>query len=136
MRCTIVILAIAAVNVRGDDEFAQRASPDHVPRQHTAERAGIIPPASHAASSVTPRNIVGYVNGTTFGMDNSLLGRRPGRLFDGLWPQGRKPTSWTSRYRSEGDIHVTDILALKPFRKAVIEAKDEHAHGSTQHAKE
>ena len=35
------------------------------------------------------------------------------------------PTSVSQRYQSDGPIHVPDILALKPFRKAVAGAKAE-----------
>ncbi|CAN5584773.1 hypothetical protein BH11PLA2_BH11PLA2_34980 [soil metagenome] len=107
------------------DKFAQRAGPVIVPLPHTAERAGTDRPVKNMSPSVTSRNALGYVNNMTFGMDNSLFGRFPGRLFPGLWPDGHKQTSYSHRYATEGEIHVPDVLALKPIKKAVNEAKND-----------
>jgi hypothetical protein len=63
------------------------------------------------------------VNGATFGTDFVGFGRRPGRLFPGLWPESRGGSSFTNKYATDGPIHVPDPIATKPFRKAVIEAK-------------
>jgi hypothetical protein len=128
MRGSVVIIVMLSSALGAQERRAERASPS--PREHTAARAGIDQPAAHGTTSVTPRNVLGSVNGTTFGMDNSLFGRRPGRLFPGLWPQGHAPTSHSQRYATDGPIHVPDILALKPFRRAVAGAKADHEHAS------
>ena len=102
------------------DEFAQRTPPLHIPKEHTAEAAGTDKCPEHMAPSVTKRNVLGYTNCTTFGMDYLTFACKPGRVFPGVWP--RKCVSFSDKYATDGP-HVKDIIALAPFRRAVKEAK-------------
>lgn len=126
MRCRLAsIVLLAAVPVYAADPFPARTGPDLIPREHTHERAGTSgSPAKYAQPGVGRFDGFGIVNNATFGSDFVGLGRRPGRLFPGLWPDGRKPKSFSKNYATDGPIHVPDPIATKPVRKAVIESKD------------
>ncbi len=134
-----VILLLITAGVAGADEqrFAERTPPPHIPKQHNAETSGLFLRVRRLLPSVTPHNVLGYTDQTTFGMDYTLFSRRPWTVTPGLWPTGRKVTSFASLYASE-PRHVLDVFALQPFRRAVKEAKAEKAekaekeeHGAT-----
>jgi hypothetical protein len=123
---TLMLFAVIAGPTVADDppeckRFVERAGAVCYP--HTRERSGIDNCIKRAEPSVTHRNLLGYVNCATFGMDNSLFGRRPGRVFPGLWPEGRTPTSFSARYATEGTVKVPDVVAAQPVRKAIIESR-------------
>jgi hypothetical protein len=105
------------------DPIPARTPADLIPRSHTHERAGTTGTAQYLQTGIGRFDGFGYVNGSTFGSDFVGFGRRPGRLFPGLWPNGRFGKSFSDKYATDGPIHVPDPIAAKPFRKAVIEAR-------------
>ena len=122
---TILIVALSAIPATAEEPFPARTPPDRIPREHTHERAGTVGTTKYAQPSIGRFDGFGYVNGATFGSDFVGFGWRPGRLFPGLWPDGRKQKSYSDHYATDGKIHVPDPIATKPVRKAVIEAKSE-----------
>jgi hypothetical protein len=125
VRRTVALIAcLVAVPALAADPYPARTGPDLIPRQHTHERAGTAgAPAKYAQPGLGRFDGMGMVNGATFGTDFVGLGRRPGRLFPGLWSESRAGSSFSHKYATDGPIHVPDPIATKPFRKAVIEAK-------------
>jgi hypothetical protein len=137
------------------DRFAQRAplrTPYfRYPADHTMERAGY--PQSvrpHAIPSVTRFDNAGYVGGVTL-KHNNLLGRGPGsavgpvytgvfatdytgfrqhmgRVFLAASNDPSKGRYFYRGYWAEGP-RVTDVFAIRPLRKAVLEAKHDAEHG-------
>ena len=105
------------------DPIPARTPADVIPRTHTHERAGTTGQAKYTQTGIGRFDGFGYVNGSTFGSDFIGFGRRPGRLFPGLWPNGRTAKSFSDKYATDGPIHVPDPIAAKPIRKAVIEAR-------------
>ena len=69
--------------------------------------------------SPQPGTAGGYVNGV-FGTDSVGSPRRYGRIFIGPAAHGRPIAD---NYRTE-PAHVFDIFAFRPFRNAVIGAKE------------
>jgi len=133
----VILVLIAATSAAAEDKLqklAERAPPPHIPKEHTATSSGIDRPVNHALPGVTRRNVLGYVNETTFGMDYTLFGRRPWLVSPGLWPSGRKPASYAKQYATEPRFHIPDVFALQPFRRAVKEAKAEKAGHGEPHA--
>ena len=122
---TLFALAYTAGTLAAADPFPARTPPDLIPRDHTHERAGTAGTAKYAQSGMSRFDGLGYVNGATFGSDFVGFGRRPGRLFPGLWPDGRTVKSYSKNYAADGPIHVPDPIGTKPIRKAVIEAREE-----------
>lgn len=118
----MVLLGTAAM-ASASDPFPQRTPADRIPREHTHERAGTIGSATYLQTGIGRFDGFGMVNGNTFGSDFVGFGRRPGRLFPGLWPNGRTTKSFSNKYATDGPIHVPDPIAAKPVRKAVIEAR-------------
>jgi hypothetical protein len=129
--------------------FVERTPLPRHPAAHTTERAGYPTKVSRfAVPSVTAKDVGGSVGGGrlfgnrifvkdagavtgsvfdgTYGTDYAGLHVRPGRVF--LAPSydpSVGPTVARS-YRTDGH-YPPDVIALRPFRKAVIEAK-EHGH--------
>ena len=103
-----------------------RTPADLIPRTHTHERAGTTGSAQYTQTGIGRFDGFGYVNGSTFGSDFVGFGRRPGRLFPGLWSNGRTAKSFSDKYATDGPIHVPDPIAAKPVRNAVIDARGMH----------
>lgn len=119
-----ISVGLVAIPAFAADPYPARTGPDLIPRAHTHERAGTAAaPARSAQPGLGRFDGLGMVNGATFGTDFVGLGRRPGRLFPGLWAEGRPGNSFSHKYATDGPIHVPDPIATKPFRKAVIGAK-------------
>jgi hypothetical protein len=120
----VIVVLVSAATAVASDPFPQRTPADRIPRAHTHERAGTVGTAAYTQTGIGRFDGYGYVNGNTFGTDFVGFGRRPGRLFPGLWPNGRFGKSFSDKYATDGPIHVPDPIAAKPVRKAVIEARD------------
>jgi hypothetical protein len=118
---TLFALVATSGWASGQDPFPARTGPNLPTPAHTHERAGTATPARYAAPSIQKHDGFGLVNGMTFGSDFLGFGRRPGRIFPGLWPSKSAPVA--DRYRSDGPISVPDPVGSKPLRKAVAEAK-------------
>ena len=72
------------------------------------------------------RGNIGFENGKEFyGQDVSLLFQLDIEFTDGSHQITGSDGTW--KYATDGPIHVPDILALKPFRKAVLESRAEQA---------
>ena len=146
------------------DRFVQRTPLPRQPVPHTDARAGHPLSVSRLAEpSMTCHDYGGYVGGGSL-KNNTLHARGPGSatgpLVCGTYgtdyggvhghlgrvflapsddPSRGYPISWN--YRAEGP-RVTDVLALRPFRKAVLElhedaherkyGHEEHAHGEPE----
>lgn len=127
MRSAVLIL-ILALPATAQERFAERAGTKRlIPKVMSPERAGTDKVARHADPSVVSKNAIGYVNNATFGMDYNLCGRLC-RIFPGIYPEGRKPVSFSDKYQTDPPFVVKDVIALQPFRRAVKEAKAER-HG-------
>jgi hypothetical protein len=166
MRCSFVLLgaALVACPARADDRpflqrFAERGSTRSGPiTEHSMQRAGYPLTVSRwAVPSVTRFDNGGYLGGASI-KNNNLLARGPGSaigpVYDGTFGtdytgvrqhMGRvflAPSDDASvgrpaylAYVSEGR-RVPDIFALRPFRKAVLEKREdaeEHWHGKEGH---
>lgn len=140
------------------DRFVQRAPQPRRPVDHSMERAGY--PQSvrpHAQSSVSKHDNSGYIGGARVTHNNVVHGRGPGAVTgpirDGVYGtdwtgfrehMGRvflRPSADPSRanyfyrgYSAEGP-RVTDVFALRPLRKAVLEKREdqEKKHGGEGH---
>ncbi len=144
---------------RADDRpflqrWAERAPLPHVNIEHTMDRAGYPQSVSrYSTSSITRFDNGGYIGGASL-RNNNVLARGPGSaigpVYDGTYGtdytglqqrMGRvflAPSDDPSRghpiylaYRSEGP-RVKDIFAGRPFRKAVLEKREdveERKHG-------
>lgn len=124
---SLLILTFACGVSAASDPFPARTPPDLIPREHTHERAGTVGTVKYSQPGIGRFDGFGYVNGATFGSDFMGFGRRPGRLFPGLWPDGRTTKSFAKNYATDGPIHVPDPIGTKPVRKAVIEAKEKES---------
>ena len=67
----------------------------------------------------------------TFGWDFGGFRMRPARVFLAPSPSGANRSVIANHYRAEDPFHVTDVFALRPFRKAVLEKHEakEERHG-------
>ena len=146
---------------RADDRpllqrIAERAPLPRTPVEHTADRAGYpLSVSRHAVPTYTRYDHGGYVGGASL-RNNNLLARGPGSavgpVYDGTY--GTDYTGFRAHlgrvflapsadpslgrpiylaYSSEGR-RLTDVFALRPLRKAVLE-KREHAE-EREHEKE
>lgn len=152
-----VILCAAASAAWGQSggRFVERTPyPIRWPVENTMERAGNPQRVARwAVPGVTRYEAGGYVGGGslrgnavaakghfvapgptatgTFGWDFAGYGVRPGRVFLARSPDPSAGTEFARKYRSEGP-YVLDVFALRPFRKAILEAKEhaeEREHG-------
>jgi hypothetical protein len=139
------------------DHFAQRTPPPRVPYTHTMDRAGHpLAVHSHAIPSVTRFDAGGYVGGGRL-LHNNLLGRGPwsatgptqdgtfgtdfggfrthlGRVFLAPSYDPSRGPALAQNYRTDGP-RVTDVFALRPLRKAILEKKhavEEWKHGGKE----
>ncbi|MBM3980386.1 MAG: hypothetical protein FJ304_08880 [Planctomycetes bacterium] len=157
-----VLLSLPAL-ARADDRpllqrIAERTPAPRTPVEHTAARAGNpLAVHNHAVPSVTRFDYGGYVGGATI-KNNSLTARGPasatGPLCDGVYgtdyagvranlgrlflassnDPSRGPTM-AKLYSPEGP-RVTDVFALRPFRKAVLakhEDDEKRKHAAEGH---
>jgi hypothetical protein len=158
----VILLSLPFFTQAGDhpwlERFAQRTPYPCRPIDHSAERAGTPLTVSRlAAPSMTRSDGAGYIGGASI-RNNNLSARGPcsavGPIYDGTFGtdytgvrqhMGRvflAPSSDASvgrpiylGYVAEGR-RVTDIFALRPFRKAVLEKKEEaeeRKHGKEGH---
>jgi hypothetical protein len=138
--------------------IAERTPPAIWPREHSAERAGYSQSVSRIAiPGVTRFDNGGYVGGASL-RNNNLLARGPGSA-TGPITDGTFATDYTGvranlgrvflassddpsrgnpiylAYRAEGH-RVPDVFALRPFRKAFLEAREggEEKHGGEEGA--
>jgi hypothetical protein len=118
-----LLLAVSFAVAEEPKRFVERTPRVKYPPQHTAERAGNPTGLSRwAVLTPTPGTAGGYISGT-YGTDHVGPLRRYGRIF-------RAPSADPSRGASIADNYSTDaapvkdVFALRPFRKAVIEAKE------------
>lgn len=124
MRSAVLVLLLT-LPATAQERYVERAGTKRlIPKVMNPERAGTDKTARRTEPGIGPRNAIGYVNDATFGMDYSLCGRLC-RLFPGLYPDGRKPTSFSQKYQTDPPFPVKDLVALQPFRRAVKEAKAE-----------
>jgi len=156
----VALLSLPFFTSAGDhpwlDRFAQRTPYPHRPIEHSAERAGTpLTVSRFAAPSTTRFDNGGYIGGASI-KNNNLCARGPGSaigpVYDGTFGtdytgvrqhMGRvflAPSDDPSlgrpaylAYVSEGR-RVPDVFALRPFRKAVLEKREEaeereHGHG-------
>jgi hypothetical protein len=122
MRACLLLLVLAPF-AAAQDRYAERTGTHHIPKEHTAERAGIDRPVNHVQPSITSHTTLGYVNGATFGSDYVGLVRWPSRVFPGLWPS--RPKSFSDKYATDSHVHIPDVIAAQPIRRAVKDAKEE-----------
>ncbi|MCE9564373.1 MAG: hypothetical protein K8U57_20240 [Planctomycetes bacterium] len=151
-----VLLSVASGSAFGQDRFVERAPIPRLEIPHTMERAGN--PLSvnrFAIPSVPAHNAGGYIGGQrlfghrafltkgalsspgavavgTYGTDYAGITVRPGRVF--LAPSYDPSIGPTvaRAYRTDGP-QVTDVFALRPVRKAVLEAREDREGHSTGH---
>lgn len=154
----VAFLSFSLVATAGDhsflDRFAQRAPLPRANIEHSMARAGYPQSVSpHAVPSVTRFDNAGYIGGGSL-RNNNLCARGPGSavgpIYDGTFGTdftglrahlGRvflAPSDDPSRgrdfyrgYSAEGP-RLTDVFALRPFRKAVLEKRadvEEKKHG-------
>jgi len=83
-----------------------------------------------------PGAVTGPVTTGTFGWDFAGFRMRPGRVFLAPSPDGANRSVIARHYRAEDPVHVPDVFALRPFRKAVLEKHEakEERHGGGEHA--
>jgi hypothetical protein len=121
-----IALSFCAITVFAGEPISSRTGSKLPLAVHSHERAGTATVARFAAPSIQKHDGFGLVNGTTFGSDYFGLGRRPGRIFPGLWPSRSQPVA--DRYRAEPKFAIPDPVGSKPFRKAVAEAAAPEGH--------
>ncbi len=142
----LVVLVFCGSPAFGQERFVERTPRPRHPAAHTMERAGNPTTVKrHAQPSVTAKDVGGYIGGGrlhgnrifakgstvatgpvadgTFGTDYAGVKVRPNRVF--LAPSYDPSVGPTvaRAYRTEGH-YPPDVFALRPFRKAVIEAKE------------
>jgi hypothetical protein len=153
MRALLVVVFCGGATAAAQERFVERTPLPHRPPVHSMARAGNpVGVSCLAVPSVTARDVGGYVGGAkllgnhifakgagvatgpladgTFGTDYAGLTVRPNRVF--LAPSydpSVGPTVARS-YRTDGP-HVPDVLALRPFRKAILEKKEDAEHRHT-----
>jgi hypothetical protein len=126
MRSSAVLFVVLFVPVAVADEpkrVAERTPPVKFPPQHTDERAGTTAGLSRfAVLTPTPGTGVGYVNGA-FGSDHVGAPRRFARIFNPPAADPSRGPAISDHYRTDA-APVPDVFALRPFRNAVIGAKE------------
>ena len=122
----LALVAVAAIVGRADAQrFAERTPPPRVPAVAPAWPSDGLPPlARHVRPSTGPKLGVGTINGT-FGYD--YVNRRPGRVFLTPSADPSRGPSIARSYRTD-PVVTYDPIALRPVRKAVIEAKEAASH--------
>ncbi len=158
------ILALSTSSTRADDRpllqrIAERTPQPLRPVEHTAARAGYpLSVKPHAIPSVTRFDHGGYVGGAslrnndlfasgpgsapgatqygTYGTDFGGFRAHLGRVFLASSNDPARGHPAYLAYRSDGP-RITDVLALRPLRKAVLEKREqieERKHEKEGHA--
>ena len=150
MRWAILGMLFASPAV-AQDRFVERTPAPRKPVDHSMTRAGN--PRSiawWAQPSVGRHDVGGYVGGGTlknntplakgpgavtgptedgtFGTDFAGFRTRMGRVFLAPSADPSRAPSIARAYRTDGP-HVPDVFAWRPFRKAVLEKKDDFGSG-------
>ena len=153
---SIVVCGLCGSGAMAQDgtRFVERTPYPKYPHVHTMERAGYpMEVRPHATPSVTFRDVGGYIGGGrlrhnnffvrgpfaatgpvndgTYGTDYAGIRVRPGRVFLGASADPSAGPSFGRGYRTDGPF-PTDVFALRPFRKALVEkreAAEERRHG-------
>ncbi len=149
MRFSLPLLLLAASSALSQDRFVERTPLPRKPLEHTMPRAGdsrrIAP---WAVPSVTRFEAGGFIGGGsvrgntilakgpitatgpltegTFGTDFAGFHLRMGRVFLAPSADPADGPSIARTYRTEGP-HVPDVFAIRPFRKAILEKKEDIA---------
>ncbi len=120
-RLRLALIAVAVIAGRADAQrYAERTPPPRAPAVAPAWPADGLPPlARYVRPSTIPRLGVGNINGT-FGYD--YVNRRPGRVFLTPSADPSRGPSIARAYRTD-PVVTYDPIALRPVRKAVLEAK-------------
>jgi hypothetical protein len=143
------------------ERFAMRTPCPRIPAEHSMQRAGYpMDVKPHAIPSVTRFDHGGYIGGGS-PWRNDLLARGPGsalgvpqcvgvfgtdfggfrahlgRVFLAPSNDPSRGPSLQALYNADGP-RVVDVFALRPLRKAVLEARadKEHKHGGSGHGGE
>ena len=158
-----LVLVSLSPAARADDRpllqrIAERTPLPHANIEHSAERAGYpLSVKPRAVPTTTRFDHGGYIGGASL-RNNNLIARGPGSaigpVYDGTY--GTDYTGFRAHlgrvflapshdpslgrpiylaYNSEGR-RVTDVFALRPFRKAVLEKREdaeERKHGGKEH---
>lgn len=130
---------------------AERTPMPRKPVEHTMARAGYpLEVKPHAIPSLTrfdlpgfigggtpapmawrysgPASAIGHIHDGVFGTDFAGFALRGGRVFLVPVADPQRGNVWTRGYSPEGP-RLTDIGTLRPFRKAVLEAREAKEHG-------
>ncbi len=160
-----VLLSLPALACADDrpllQRIAERTPAPRTPVEHTAQRAGFpLSVHNHAVPSVTRFDYGGYIGGATV-KNNNLFARGPGsatgpvqdgvfgtdyagvrsnlgRLFLAPSDDPSRGRDFARGYSPEGP-RVTDVFALRPFRKAVLETRadrEKRTHAAEGHGKD
>ena len=121
--CVTLPFALPFAVAEEPKRFVERTPTVKFPAQHTDERAGNPAGVSRwAVLTPTPGTAGGSVNGT-YGTDHVGPLRRYGRLFRAPSADPSRGASIADNYRTDA-APVRDVFALRPFRTAVIAAKE------------
>jgi hypothetical protein len=155
------LLALPAIPVAAGEHprlerFVQRTPMPARPVEQTMATAGYPQQVSkHAIPSITRFDGPGYIGGSelchpfargegaatgptqtgTYGTDFIGFRQRPGRVFLAGADDPTLGYPFARKYRTDGP-RITDVFALRPVRKAVLEAKEdkeERKHGGEGH---
>lgn len=145
------VLALSgAASGQDGERFVERTPPRHIPPHNTQQRAGYpYHLAPWAVPGVSRYEAGGYVGGErlthnsaltkghgvvtgptrdgTFGWDFAGFHIRPGRVFLRSSDDPSRGRNYARGYRTDGP-RVPDPLALRPLRKALLEAQEEREH--------
>ncbi len=144
MRPFAAALALAAcpAAASADERFVERVPYPHVPIVQSQQQAGYpqqvkphaVPGVNHSKEAGgyvlgRPQPGTGSATGGTFGWDHVGHPKAPKRWSFAPSINLAKSNTWDG-YDAEGP-KVKDIFAVRPFRRAVHEAQDEHGkvHG-------
>lgn len=133
MRGILLLLVATIPAAAADERHAERLGDHKHPYRHTAEASGTDKCPRHAKPSVTSKNIFGYVNGSTFGMDYLGCGHFPQRVFPGFISCRLRSNSHSDKYATDSRFPIKDLIAAAPFRKAIKAAKAEKHEGENGH---
>ena len=143
---SVVVCGLCGSSATAQERFVERTPLPRTHTVHTMARVGNpIGVSPHATPSVTLRDVGGYIGGGrlhgnnvfargagaamgpvadgVFGTDYAGVKVRPGRVFLGASPDPSAGHPFARGYRTDGP-HVTDVFALRPFRKALFESRD------------
>jgi len=142
-----ILASLLASPAFAQDRMAERTPLPRTPVDHTMQRAGNPRQVARwAQPSVGRRDMGGYVGGGslkgngmlakgpivvtgptedgTFGTDYVGVRMRMGRVFLAPSADPARGSNVTRNYRTDGP-HIPDVFAWRPFRKAVLEKKED-----------